>query len=113
MEARCVRGEPKFGGRGVGRFEFHDFDLRQVREVAQTLAYVRICEVDPLVIEAVGAGLLRRKPESALLGLTHLGIVAFGEERTGQPVHLNLFWPSPNGRYFRFANFLKLPMLLF
>ena len=61
-----------------------DLGSRQEREAQQEPLHVVVGYVDPVLVEVVGAGLLRVEEEGAGLGLAHLLPVRPGDERRGQ-----------------------------
>ncbi len=65
----------------------------QIGEESQAAAHVGVVEVDPILIELVGAGLFGRKPQGARLGLAHLAAVAAGQQRAGAAVELHAAEP--------------------
>ncbi len=91
--ASAPLGDPPARIGKVLRLDAANLLLFQVREESQTAAHVGVVEIDPVLIEAIRTGPLRRKPEGAGLRLPHLRPVAPGQERAGDAVELNAEHP--------------------
>ena len=58
----------------------------QEGQKSQTLLYLHVFDVSPVLVELVGRGLFRIKPYGALHGLAHLDTLAGGQKLEGQTV---------------------------
>lgn len=74
---------------GAGGVQGGDLFVRELGEEAQGSGAVGVGDVDPVLVEGVGAGFAGIEVDGAALGLAHLRAVGLEQERAGHSVELD------------------------
>ena len=69
-------------------FELGYLFLRQCGEDLDVASSISIIDIEPELVEGIGAGALRIEPDIATLGLTELPAVGLGDQWTNQSIGL-------------------------